>query len=300
MEKYGIDSILAMNLTNCLEKIFGPLPKTLFFEYQTINELVPYFTDGFHDILVSLFTLDAEVTDSTDVCHAGHAGRVENSVENSAENRDETNTAATPKATPQAPQQAAPAPVTTTAASRSLAGLARKPHPLLAQCQPKIARVQDRALAQDRPPVTVERQPTSPQTLPNDTHSTQPIAIIGLSGRYPQADNIQAFWHNLRDGKDCITEVPAHRWDWHAFLGKDDADLAEGELAAHNSKWGGFIRGVDAFDPRFFNIAPSEAASIDPQERLFLQHAWLAIEDAGLTRDSLQADHVHTDTESHP
>src|SRR5262249_1275172 len=56
----------------------------------------------------------------------------------------------------------------------------------------------------------------------------------------------------------------------------------------HYSKWGGFIAGVDEFDPLFFNISPKEAAYIDPQERLFLQQAWMAIEDAGYTRASLQ------------
>ncbi|MBC9915703.1 beta-ketoacyl synthase N-terminal-like domain-containing protein, partial [Chitinophaga varians] len=59
----------------------------------------------------------------------------------------------------------------------------------------------------------------------------------------------------------------------------------------HYSKWGGFIDGVDEFDPRFFNIAPREAAGIDPQERLFLQHAWMAVEDAGYTRHTLQIPH---------
>src|SRR5690606_24347739 len=54
------------------------------------------------------------------------------------------------------------------------------------------------------------------------------------------------------------------------------------------SKWGGFIEGADEFDPRFFQISPREAATLDPQERLFLQHAWMAIEDAGYTRSRLQ------------
>src|SRR5581483_11244368 len=56
----------------------------------------------------------------------------------------------------------------------------------------------------------------------------------------------------------------------------------------HYSRWGRFISGVDEFDPLFFNISPKEAKYIDPQERLFLQHAWMAIEDAGYTRTSLQ------------
>src|SRR5258708_7439415 len=61
----------------------------------------------------------------------------------------------------------------------------------------------------------------------------------------------------------------------------------------HYIKLVGFIAGVEEFDPLFFNISPKEAKSIDPQERLVLQHAWMAIEDAGYTRASLQVPHVH-------
>ncbi|MES2824533.1 MAG: SDR family NAD(P)-dependent oxidoreductase [Pseudomonadota bacterium] len=113
--------------------------------------------------------------------------------------------------------------------------------------------------------------------------SADPIAIVGLSGRYPEAVNIEDYWCNLRDGKDCIVEVPKDRWDWREYFSEDRT-----KEGYHYSKWGGFISGVDEFDPRFFNISPREAKSIDPQERLFLQHAWMAVEDAGYTRASLQ------------
>ncbi|HZI56374.1 MAG TPA: SDR family NAD(P)-dependent oxidoreductase, partial [Verrucomicrobiae bacterium] len=112
----------------------------------------------------------------------------------------------------------------------------------------------------------------------------QDIAIIGLSGRYPEAVNIEAYWNNLREGRDCIIEVPKERWDWQKYFSEDRS-----KSGCHYSKWGGFITGVDEFDPRFFNIAPSEAKYIDPQERLFLEHAWMAVEDAGYTRASLQS-----------
>ncbi|MBZ5509455.1 MAG: SDR family NAD(P)-dependent oxidoreductase, partial [Acidobacteriia bacterium] len=129
---------------------------------------------------------------------------------------------------------------------------------------------------------------TSPELRHNgfglaETHA-EDIAIIGLSGRYPEADNIEAYWHNLREGKDCIIEVPKERWDWREYFSEDRS-----KGGRHYSKLGGFIAGVDEFDPRFFNIAPSEAKYIDPQERLFLEHAWMAVEDAGYTRAGLQA-----------
>jgi polyketide synthase PksN len=121
--------------------------------------------------------------------------------------------------------------------------------------------------------------------ITNSIHP-DPIAIIGLSGRYPEAEDIQGYWQNLRDGKDCIIEVPKDRWDWREYYTEDRS-----KSGYHYSKWGGFINGVDEFDPKFFNISPVEAELMDPQERLFLQHAWMAVEDAGYTRAGLQIAH---------
>ncbi|MCP5006763.1 MAG: hypothetical protein GY941_22890, partial [Planctomycetes bacterium] len=108
------------------------------------------------------------------------------------------------------------------------------------------------------------------------------IAIIGLSGRYSESVNVREYWKNLRDGKDCIIEVPGNRWKWREYFCED-----RGKGGSHYSKWGGFIEGVDEFDPLFFNISPREAEVMDPQERLFLEHAWMAMEDAGYTRQRL-------------
>ncbi|SDX41012.1 SDR family NAD(P)-dependent oxidoreductase [Lysobacter enzymogenes] len=216
LERYGIDSILAMDLTGQLERSFGSLPKTLFFEYQSIAELAGYFVRD----------------------HAPRLGAL----------LAPASAAATP----------APAPVP---ASQPLPAAAP-----LASLRPARRRARAAASAADAPP------------------SREPIAIVGLSGRYPEAIDVAAYWRNLRDGRDCIVEVPASRWDWRDYYSQDRS--AEGR---HYSKWGGFIEGVDEFDPLFFNIPPVDAELIDPQERLFLQHAWMAVEDAGYTRAALQA-----------
>jgi acyl transferase domain-containing protein/enoyl-CoA hydratase/carnithine racemase/acyl carrier protein len=123
---------------------------------------------------------------------------------------------------------------------------------------------------------------------PARTAALEPIAIIGLSGRYPEAVGIDAYAENLQNGRDSIIEVPPERWDWREYYSEDRTSTGR-----HYSKWGGFISGVDEFDPLFFNIAPKEAKYIDPQERLFLQHAWMAVEDAGYTRASMQVPHGH-------
>ena len=108
------------------------------------------------------------------------------------------------------------------------------------------------------------------------------IAVIGISGRYPQAETLDEFWENLCKGRNCITEVPKGRWDWNAFYHKD-----RGKVDSIYSKWGGFIEGIDLFDPLFFQIAPREAERMDPQERLFLETAYSSIEDAGYTPNGL-------------
>lgn len=110
----------------------------------------------------------------------------------------------------------------------------------------------------------------------------QDIAIIGLSGLYPDADDIDSFWENIKVGKDSIREIPIERWDYHLYYDPDKSK--EGKSY---SKWGSFIKDIRQFDPQFFNISPNEAKLIDPQERLFLEIAWSAVEDAGYTPESL-------------
>ncbi|MHA7237856.1 beta-ketoacyl synthase N-terminal-like domain-containing protein, partial [Burkholderia pseudomallei] len=111
------------------------------------------------------------------------------------------------------------------------------------------------------------------------------VAVIGMSGRYAQADNLREFWANLRAGRHCITEVPAERWDWRTHF-----DAEKGAPGRTYSRWGGFLTQIDRFDAAFFRIAPNDAEQIDPQGRLFLEESWAAIEDAGYTSDTLSAD----------
>ncbi|RZK98813.1 MAG: polyketide synthase, partial [Rubrivivax sp.] len=112
------------------------------------------------------------------------------------------------------------------------------------------------------------------------------IAIIGISGRYPQARTLQAFWANLLQGVDSVSEIPPERWNHSRYF-----DAQPGQAGKTYAKWGGFIDGVDEFDPLFFNISPRDALSMDPQERLFLQCVHGALEDAGYTREALCAKH---------
>ena len=115
--------------------------------------------------------------------------------------------------------------------------------------------------------------------------AAEPIAIIGISGRYPQAADLDQYWHNLKEGRDSITEIPPQRWPLEGFYVDSVAEALK--QARSYSKWGGFIDGFADFDPLFFNISPREAVNMDPQERLFLQSCWQCLEDAGITKADL-------------
>ncbi|MGB2677059.1 MAG: beta-ketoacyl synthase N-terminal-like domain-containing protein [Candidatus Acidiferrum sp.] len=110
----------------------------------------------------------------------------------------------------------------------------------------------------------------------------EPIAIIGIGCRFPGANDPAAFWQLLRDGVDAIREVPADRFDKHAFYEPDPA--IPGKM---NTRWGGFLGQVDQFDPHFFGISPREASRMDPQQRLLLEVTWEALQDAGQVPERL-------------
>lgn len=99
------------------------------------------------------------------------------------------------------------------------------------------------------------------------------IAIIGISGRFPEADNLDAFWQNLAQGKDSVRAFPPGRV----------AELAElvGNFNTEDFVRGGYLSSISYFDPEYFNISPEEARYIDPQQRLLLELVDEAMNDAG-------------------
>jgi acyl transferase domain-containing protein/acyl carrier protein len=108
---------------------------------------------------------------------------------------------------------------------------------------------------------------------------SEPIAVVGMSCRFPGAKDPQSFWNLLCDGVDAISEIPADRWQKEAYY---DADpTAEGKSI---SKWGGFLENIDEFDPFFFGISPIEAKCMDPQQRLLMELSYQALDDAGLIK----------------
>ena len=159
--------------------------------------------------------------------------------------------------------------------------------PHLAQASPVIAEAEPGKVL---PVAHVHRQRTrlvrafvqqvSEPVMP--TTRAEPIAIIGMSGMFPQAPDVQSLWHNLLAGKDCISEIPTSRWNWQNYYG-DPAT----ETNKTNVKWAGILDDIELFDPLFFGISPSEAEQMDPQQRLLMVSVWKAIEDAGYSPESL-------------
>lgn len=107
------------------------------------------------------------------------------------------------------------------------------------------------------------------------TFKDSDIAVIGMSGMFPQARTVCEFWDNLCNGVDSIQEIPGNRWDIESHY------RPQRSYGKTYCKWAGIIDGIDQFDPHFFNISPREAISMDPQQRLFLTIAWQVLEDAG-------------------
>ena len=111
----------------------------------------------------------------------------------------------------------------------------------------------------------------------------EPIAIIGMGCRFPGgATDPQSFWKNLRDEVDVITEIPQTRWDIDRYY-DPDPDRPGKMYTRH----GGYLDVVEEFDADFFGISPREASDMDPQQRLMLEVAWEALENAGQAPDKL-------------
>jgi polyketide synthase PksN len=245
-EKYGMDSILVMQLTGELEKRFGSLSKTLFFEYQNLEELAGYFVQEHRERMLSILNLEA----------GAGAGKSRGT------------------------RAAEPAVVVEAAAVKPEA---RPAISSSGKFEPKErAKEKEKERAKEKEKERAEEKERAKEKEKGNEKEEEEIAIVGMSGRYPQARNLREFWENLKAGKDCITEVPRERWDHRKYY-----DAEKGKMGKSYSKWGGFMEGVEEFDAMFFNISPREAQAMDPQERLFLQCVYEVLEDAGYTRESL-------------
>lgn len=120
-------------------------------------------------------------------------------------------------------------------------------------------------------PVSIAQEPKTAERAPVGA-----IAIIGMAGVMPQAADLQAFWTNLQDARDCSTVIPADRWDWRAVEGDP-----HGPGNYTNVHRAAFMDDVASFDASFFSIAPREAELMDPRQRMLLEAVWACLENGG-------------------
>nr|QUJ23688.1 PKS [Streptomyces sp.] len=137
-------------------------------------------------------------------------------------------------------------------------------------------------VAEPEPPAERAARGESVEVPRADSRTADAIAVVGMSGRYPGSATLDEYWDNLAWGRDCVGEVPASRWSVADHY--DPRPHQEGKVTC---KWLGRLDDIETFDPLFFNIPPAEAELIDPQQRLFLQEAYHAFEDAGYDPRSL-------------
>lgn len=124
---------------------------------------------------------------------------------------------------------------------------------------------------------------SAPEKEATAATENEATAVVGIACRLPGAPDPDAFWRLLDDGVSAVGNPPPGRFRASANTANtaDVADTADSAADA-NVRPGAFLQDVDRFDPEFFGMSPAEAAAADPQQRLVLELAWEALEDAGI------------------
>ncbi|WGO96538.1 beta-ketoacyl synthase N-terminal-like domain-containing protein [Saccharophagus degradans] len=149
-----------------------------------------------------------------------------------------------------------------------------------------LQQVAKNALSQEQAKqLLLELNQASTSANANDNND---VAIVGMAGRFPKAENAEEFWQLLRDGVNCIDDYPQGRKDDFEHILRNPyytefltGDAMREEDIPHAHARAGYLHQIDKFDADFFGIPPSEATFMDPYQRIALETAWETMEDAG-------------------
>lgn len=124
----------------------------------------------------------------------------------------------------------------------------------------------------------------TPLQIPiSDKYRKDPIAIVGMSCRYPKSNSLEEFWNHIFTGTDCSSLPPDFRWPREQCIRNGDE--------FRNTNAGFLSVPVDEFDSKFFGISNKEAVFMDPQQRLLHELVWESLEDAAINPHSLEGVH---------
>ncbi|MEE0931342.1 MAG: SDR family NAD(P)-dependent oxidoreductase [Acutalibacteraceae bacterium] len=127
-----------------------------------------------------------------------------------------------------------------------------------------------------------EREKQSEQLQDKAVNPKEKIAIVGISCRFPGADNVEELWDNILNGRDTVGKISNSRWDVDKYFDKDRKSKGK-----YITKKAGMLSDVDYFDGSFFQIVPEACEKMDPQQRLCLEECYKALEDAGFSEKEL-------------
>ncbi|HEX6160602.1 MAG TPA: type I polyketide synthase, partial [Thermoanaerobaculia bacterium] len=310
-DQYGVTSVMVVELNQIFEDLFGPISKTLFFEYRNVAELAEYFVEHHAKVVAGLVrtapvavnapvvvsnapaAVNDEPAAQTDAIRAYLRSLIAKPIGLPAEEIDfqtgfdqyGVNSVMVVELNEVFEGVFGPLSKTLFFEYRNIDELSQY---FLEEHRDRLLAVTGKPAAVAAPAVvtapaaTVVPQAASPvEVLPAGADERHDIAIVSAAGRLPGARNLDQFWDLLRAGRDCITEIPEGRFQYRKYF---DADPEQNRIY---SNWGGFIDDVDRFDPTFFNISPRDAELIDPQERLLLEVVWEMLEQGGYTRQRL-------------
>jgi polyketide synthase PksM len=247
----GLDSLTLVALSGVIEKeMLITLYPTVFFEYQTIDELTKHLCEKHHEKMISYVhekhlasTLTDEVPQFADTNH-----RNEKSI---VEDRNQWIE------------------------------------------KPKLKKEEDKQTGKVEEKEEVNSSQYYKRSASigtsNAAYYTEDIAIIGMAGIFPGAEDVYQLWNNLKNGIDSIQDINSLRWKDTTIFEEisSNLDTRQSNFDTKQSKgrtyckWGGLLKDYDKFDPGFFNISVREAKRMDPQQRLFLETAWGAVENGG-------------------